>query len=173
MDQKYIIIIIAAVLLCGVAAYFLFADTTEYTRIDLGENGTSIEVPKNMKTQSNYTALGVMVLKNDNTIVVSFNSAKNGLESLIDFDTVKKTLFKNDSERNVTLKDPSIAGYTLKGEYTAAYASNNTTQDNIIVISKDKRIANHIIDSIQWKTPLKAETDIQNKTLNIIKNITS
>lgn len=172
MDQKYIIIIIAAVLLCGVAAYFLLADTTEYTRIELGENGTSIDVPKNMVTKSNYTALGVMVLKNDNTIVVSFNSAKNGLESLIDFDTVKKTLFKNDSERNITLKNPRIAGYTLQGEYTAVYASNNTTHDNIVVISKNKMIANHIIDSIQWRTMPKAETYVQNQTSNI-KNITS
>ena len=156
MDRKYIIIIIAAVLLCGAAAYFMLAGTTTYTRIELAENGTTIEVPENMVAQSNYTALGVVVLKGDNTLVVSFNDAKSGLGSLIDFDAVRSTIFKNN-ERNVTLKDPSVAGYTLKGEYTAVYASNDTTQDNIIVISKDKNIADHIIESVQWKAPAKAK----------------
>ena len=156
MNQKYIIIIIAAVLLCGAAAYFMLADTTQYTRIALAENATTIEVPENMVTQSNYTALGLLVLKNDNTLVVSFNGEKSGLGGLVDFDAIKNTIFKN-GETNVTLKDPGIAGYTLKGEYTAVYASNDTTHDNIIVVSKDKNTAGHIIESIQWKAPAEAK----------------
>lgn len=169
MNQKHIIIIAAAVILCAAAAYVLFADTTQYTRMELAENGTTIEVPDNMRAQSNYSSLGLLVLKNDNTLVVSFNNAGNGLGDLIDFDAVKDKLFKSN-ERNVTLKDPSVAGHTLKGEYTAVYASNDTTQDNIIVISKDKNVAARIIDSIQWKSAPKA---VQNNTTDFMKNVTS
>lgn len=153
MDSKYLIIGILGVvivLLCGGIAYTFFMDNTEYVTMNLVENGTTIEIPNDMKVKSNNS--GVLVLENDNTIIVSFNSANKGIAEIMAFADIKLPIFGNSESGNLTIKDPTIAGCSLSGECNAVFIGNNETHDNIIIISKNKNIANHIINSIKWHT---------------------
>ena len=152
MERKNLAIIavaVVAVLVCAALAFTMLGNG-QYHTISLTESGTTIEVPDNMVVKSNDTTFGFLVLKNDNTVVISFNSGNQALSKLIGGIDIEKTIFGNNTSRNVTLKDPSVAGYTLKGEYNAVYAGNNQTNDNIIVIGKDTDVVSHIINSIEW-----------------------
>lgn len=152
MDNKYLIIGIVLgaviVLLSGGIAYTFLIDHTEYNTINLIENGTTIEIPNDMKMKSNNN--GISVLENDNTIIISFNSANKGVGEITAFADIKIPIFGASYSGNVTIKDPTVAGCSLSGECNAVLVSNNETHDNIIVISKNKDIVNHIINSIQW-----------------------
>ena len=61
MDNKYLIIGIVLgaviVLLCGGIAYTFLIDHTEYNTINLIENGTTIEIPNDMKMKSNNNGI--------------------------------------------------------------------------------------------------------------------
>ena len=151
MNKRYLIIGILGiiiVLLCAGIVYTLFSENTEYVTINLVENGTTIEIPNDMTVKSNNS--GILVLENDDVIVISFNSADKGLGEIISFADIKTPIFGNAPNGNVTINDPTVAGCSLDGECNAVYIDNNETHDNIIVISKNKNIVNHIINSIQW-----------------------
>ena len=114
MEKNYLIAIgiIAAVLICGGLAYTMLGDG-QYHSITLAGSGTTLEVPDNMVVKTNDTNFGFLVLQNDNTLVISFNSANNVLSNLIGPVDIEKTIFGNDTDRNITVTDPSFAGYTL------------------------------------------------------------
>ena len=153
MNKQYLIIGILGiiiVLLCFGIAYTLLAEHTEYVSVNLVENGSTMEIPKDMVIKSNNSESGIVVLENDNTIVILFNSANKGLAQIMSFAEIKNPIFGSEYSGNVTLKDPTIAGCSLAGECNAVYLGNNETNDNIIVISKDKNIVDHIINSIKW-----------------------
>lgn len=162
MNKNYLIIaILAAVIavLCIGIGYVLFAEHTEYMTTTIPESGTVLEIPKDMTVKSNTS--GIIVLENDNTIVILFNSANKGLAELMAYATIKSSIFGNNGEGNITLNNPRIAACSLDGECNAFLMGNNDTHDNIIVVSKDKKIVNHIIASIKWgiKTESSENTD--------------
>lgn len=153
MNKNYLIIgVLAAVIavLCCAIGYVLLAENTQYVDMTIPESGTVIEIPNDMKVKSNDTDSGIVVLGNDNTIVVLFNSADKGLSPLMEFATIKIPFFGKVYSGNTTLENPNVEGYGLDGECNAVYIGNNDTHDNIIVISKDKNIVNHIINGIKW-----------------------
>lgn len=150
MNKKYLIIglvVVICLLCCGIA-YTLLDMNIEYDTITLVENGTTIEIPKDMVVKSNNS--GILVLENENTIVISFNSIDKGIGELISFADIKNPIFGNSPQGNVTINNPTVAGCNLAGECNAVYVGNDETHDNIIVISKNKNIVNHIINSIKW-----------------------
>ena len=154
MDKKYVIIIllvIVAILLAGLA-YMLFVPQTEYVTVNTVANGTTMEIPKDMVLKSNNNDSGITVLENDNTIVIVFNSANKNIAQIVGFSDIKNPIFGSEFDGNLTLKDPVVAGCSLDGECNAIFIGNNETHDNIIVISKDVNIVNHIINSIKWKS---------------------
>ena len=68
MNNKHLIIAILSIiilLLCGGIAYNLFGQQTEYVTVNIIENGTTIEIPKDMTLKSNNS--GIVVLENENT----------------------------------------------------------------------------------------------------------
>ena len=153
MDSKYLIIgvlcAIIAILCCGIA-YTMLSDNMQYITVNTVENGTTMEIPDDMAVKSNNTESGIVVLENDNTIVVFFNSQGKGLAQLMAFADIKNPIFGSESEGNVSITDPTIAGCSLEGKCNAVYVGNNDTHDNIIVISKSKDIVDHIVGSIKW-----------------------
>ena len=158
MNKKYLIIGILSiiiVLLCCAIGYVLLFEHTEYVTTKIGESGTTFEMPKDMTVKTNDTDNGIVVLENENTIIVLFNSANKGLAPIMSFATIKSPIFGNAYEGNVTLNNPAIAGCSLDGECNGVYIGNNDTHDNIIVISKNKNIVNHIINSIKWSITAK------------------
>ena len=163
MDTKYLIIgaLIAIILLLGGGiAYLLLAEQTEYVTVHAVENGTTMEIPDDMVIKSNNSESGIVVLENDNTIVVLFNSANKGLAQIMAFSDIKNPIFGSEFSGNVTINDPTVAGCSLTGECNALYIGNNETNDNIIVISKSKDIADHIIGSIKWIAVDSADGDV-------------
>jgi hypothetical protein len=116
----------------------------------IAESGTTIEVPDDMKLKSTNGDSGITVLENDNTIIVLFNSKDKGVGQIIGFSDIKNPIFGNEYQGDTTLKDPTVAGCHLDGECRAVYLGNNQTHDNILVISKNKDIVTHIINSIKW-----------------------
>lgn len=154
MEQKKIIIILALVAvliaICSLITYALVINQTEYTTMTIAESGTTIEVPDDMKLKSTNGDSGITVLENDNTIIVLFNSKDKGVGQIIGFSDIKNPIFGNEYQGDTTLKDPTVAGCHLNGECRAAYIGNNETHDNILIISKNKDIVTHILNSIKW-----------------------
>ena len=154
MNNKHLIIIgliIIIVILCIGIAYTMFGQQTEYITLNIVENGTTMEIPKDMKVKSINNDSGIVVLENENTIVITFNTINKSIPQIMGFANIKTPLFGNEYSGNVSITDPTVAGCSLKGECNAVYIGNNQTHDNIIVISKNKNIVDHIINSIKWK----------------------
>jgi hypothetical protein len=162
MNNKYLIIaVLAAVIvcLCGGIVYTLLSENTEYITTTIAESGTTMEIPNDMVIKSNDTGNGILVLENDNTIIVIFNSADKGLAQLMAYASLKSPIFGNSGNANLTLKNPAIAGCSLEGDCNAVIIGNNDTHDNIIVISKSKDIVSHIINSIIWSKKTATTTE--------------
>ena len=163
MNRNHIIIailcVILAVLCIGIGYTLFFAEQTEYTSMTIAESGTILDIPDDMTVKSNQS--GITVLENKNTIVVVFNTANKGLAEIMAFATIKSPIFGNSFTGNLTVNNPSIAGCSLDGECNAVYNGNNDTHDNIIIISKNKDIVDHIFSSIKWgnSTVAVAEAD--------------
>ena len=159
MDHKYIIIgllVIIVVLICGVA-YIVMSPQTEYTTVHIVENGTTMEIPKDMNIKSENNQSDIVVLENDNTIIILFNTQNKDLVQISNFAYIKNPIFGSEFSGNVTLKDPTVAGCSLKGECNGVFIGNDETHDNIIIISEDENIVNHIVNSIKWKVPSVTE----------------
>ena len=162
MNTKYLIIGVLGViivLLCLGIAYTLLQDHTEYVTANTVANGTTMEIPNTMAVKSNNTDSGIVVLKDEDTIVITFNSANKGLAQVMAFADIKLPIFGTESEGNVSITDPTIAGSSLSGQCTAVYVGSNDTNDNIIVISKKPDIVDHIIKSIKWKKASQHEEE--------------
>ncbi|MBQ2654179.1 MAG: hypothetical protein IJF83_11530 [Methanobrevibacter sp.] len=155
MERKHIIIIIGILLaifiiLCGYIGYALLTPQTTYITYNITESGTTLEIPSDMTVKSNNTESGITVLENDNTIIVIFNSADKNIGQIMSFANIKNPIFGSEYEGNTTLNDPTVAGCNLEGKCNAVYTGNDETHDNIIVISKNENIVNHIFNSIRW-----------------------
>ncbi|MCQ2738274.1 MAG: hypothetical protein MJ224_06660 [archaeon] len=170
MNKNYLIIAILSVILailCVWNGYIFFVDQTGYVSTNIGESGTVIEIPNDMIIKSNNN--GITTLENDNTIIIFFNSANKGLPELVAYETIIKPIFGNNTNGNVTINNPNIASCSLNGECNGVLIGNNKTHDNIIVISKNKDIVNHIINSIIWGNKTSSSDDIDttsNKNAN-------
>ncbi|WP_407376321.1 hypothetical protein [Methanobrevibacter sp.] len=167
MNKNYLIIgilvAVIAILCCGIG-YMFFIDHTEYVSMNIPESGTAIQIPNDMSVKSNNSETGVVVMENDNTIIVMFNSADKGLAAIMAFATIKNPIFGTQSSGNITLNNPRVEGCSLDGDCNAVFIGNNETHDNIIVISKNKGIVSHIIDSIIWGKTSTATTQSDTST---------
>jgi len=163
MDNKKIIIIvlltIILIALCSYIAYTMLTPQTNYTSLTINESGTILEIPDDMKVQSNNTYSNILVLANDNTIIVIFNSQDKNMVDAMNFASIKNPIFGSNFEGNTTIKDPTLAGSNLKGECNIIFTGNDTTHDNIIVVSSETDIVNHIINSIKWGNKTTATTE--------------
>ena len=152
MDKKTLIIILLSVILVIILAaigYILPAGHTEYVSETISESQTSFEMPKDMTVKSNNSDSGIVVYENDNTIIVVFNSQDKGVAQIMAFANIKNPIFGNEFSGNLTMNNPVISGCSLDGECNAVFIGNNDTHDNIIVISKNKDIVNHIINVVK------------------------
>ena len=161
MNKNYLIIGILAVViiaLCCAIGYVLLTPQTNYITTTIAESGTVMEIPDDMKVVSNNS--GITTLEDENTIVIVFNSQGKGISELMTYATVKNPIFGNNYNGNLSIDNPNIDGCSLDGKCNAVLIGNNQTHDNIIVISKNPDIVNHIINSIQWgnKTTATAES---------------
>ena len=170
MNKNYLIIILSIIilaLLCVGIGYMFFVDQTKYVSTNIGESGTVLEIPDDMIIKSNNS--GITALENDNTIIIFFNSANKGLPESVAYGTIKNPIFGNNANGNVTINNPNIASCSLDGKCNGVLIGNDDTHDNVIVISKNKDIVNHIINSIIWGNKTSSSDDIDttsNKNTN-------
>ena len=151
MESKYLItIIIVAICACVIVGSVLgfFTNNVEYVTVNTVPNGTTMELPADMTIKSNNS--GVTVMSDEDTIVICFNSRGKDIASIMAFSNIKSPIFGNAFNGNTTITNPTVGGEHIDGDCYAWYDGNNETNDNIIVISKNKNVFDHITSHINW-----------------------
>ena len=164
METKKIIIIgILLIIICALAGALigLVSHNTQYERVEIVPNGTSIEIPDDAKYLGNTS--GVKFWNWSNGALVSYNSHEGNniieLSGALGFYAIKELVRTGNAE---TIEGVTI--YELTGEqlsdvniqnkhdkFYCVHLSNNTTHDNIVICCKNKNILMHIVASIQYK----------------------
>ncbi|WP_295723498.1 hypothetical protein [uncultured Methanobrevibacter sp.] len=160
MESKYLIaILIVAICACVIVGSVLgfFTNNVEYTTVNTVPNGTAIQLPADMTIKSNNS--GIIVLSDEDTIVICYNSAGKDMASLMAFSNIKSPIFGNAFSGNTTITNPTVGGEHIDGDCYAWYNGNNETHDNILVISKNKNVFDYIISHINWISVNNDNTD--------------
>ena len=168
MEKKHLIIIIALsiiiLVLCG--ALFSVLTQTEYERIEVVPNGTSMELPTNNLTNySDVPENGFKIWSFEQGGITSFNTKEvkaryHGTnfyteKGLDEFNAVTDTILNYYEEQE------NIDGYIVyiidgetigtDGKIYAIIDSNEQTGDNIVITTNNKDITLHIAKSIDYK----------------------
>lgn len=175
--KKLIIIGILLIIICILAGAIigLVTQNTQYERIEIVPNGTSIDIPKN---NANYLGdtYGVKFWNWTDGVLVSYNSQEGNnrveLTGALGFYAIKELVKTGNAE---TIEGITI--YELTGEqlskfnmtknndkFYCVHLVNDTTHDNIIICCKDKNILTHMVKSIQYKTSNSTNTTNLNVT---------
>ena len=166
----------------------IVTDTTEYERIEIVPNGTSIEIPD---SQEASVGEEVKFWNWSDGALITYNSLEDSnateISSALGFYEIKE-LFKQGSSENIngttvhTLDGAKLINHiNVKGDgtYYCVYLINGTTKDNIIICCSDEDVLMHMVNSVQYKknsTVTEAEiTDnvTVNETETITANVTS
>ncbi|WP_407380652.1 hypothetical protein [Methanobrevibacter sp.] len=185
MDRKIIIIgIILLIIAAGVI--FVMLTTVNYERIDITPNGTTIEVPAN-ETKYVKNIEGAKIWNWNNGILVTYNSHEDpnfiqvtelgftALNELIksgekqEIDGVTCYVLNADELLEIHLFDVIKVNYN--GKFYCIPLSNETTQDNILILCNDRDIAVHMAKSIVYKNVYPDNNDLAD-TLSTLENIT-
>ena len=190
MDTKKLIIIaVSAVIICIIAGTLIgmMNSTVNYERIEITENGTSIEIPTDNASyigEINNTGAKLWTFKQGT--LTTFNSAEasnarglNGLGGALGIKEIKDMVI-NHFEKKETIDGFTV--YTLDGQTMdiegrdkiyVIETGNDTTHDNIIIATDNKDVTLHMAKSIQYKNPnIKNDTNNDTDSLNLNKTHT-
>ena len=185
VNKKFIIIgIILLIIVAGII--FVMLTTVDYERIEITPNGTSIEVPANQtKYKGDYE--GAKIWNWNNGILITYNSHAD--ENLI---KVTELGFNGVNEIIKKGEEQNIDGYTCyvinaddllqirifdiikvnyNGKFYCIPLSNETTHDNILICCKDKDMAVHMAQSVQYKNVYPENTKLDN-AVSTVENLT-
>ena len=186
MDNKKIIIIGIIILIIAAAIILIMLTSVNYEKIEITPNGTSIDVPSN-KTKYDGEIESAKIWNWDNGILVTYNSHKdknivkvselgfNTLNELIkngekqDIDNFTCYVINADELLEIHIFD--IIKVNYNGKFYCIPLSNETTGDNIMICCKDRGMAVHMAQSIQYKNVYPNTTDLDN-TISTVKNLT-
>ncbi len=178
--KKLIIIGVLLIIICILAGAIigLVTQNTQYERIEITPNGTSIEIPTDNATyagEMNKTGAKMWTFKQGSLTTYNSQEATNarGLYSLGGALGIKeiKDMVLNHFEKKETIDGYTV--YTLDGETMdipgrdkvyVIETGNDTTHDNIIIATDNKDITLHIAKSIQYKTSNSTNTTNLNVT---------
>lgn len=163
MKKKYIItilIIILIILIATISIYVIYTNNIEYKNIKLSES-CSIDIPKTNqilnKTIDNMTIYNDT---NNKICVLYYNSYDSGLAESIGnglaykeyFESYKKgaTDITNEESKFVNKSNNDSVWYNKNNKYYMASVGNSTTHDNILIISENKKILEHMLSSIKY-----------------------
>lgn len=183
METKKLIIIGALVIIICVllgALFGILSQNTQYERIEITPNGTSMEIPTDNATYAgeiNNTGAKLWTFKQGTLTTYNSEEAANarGLYSLGGALGIKeiKDMVLNHFEKKETIEGYTV--YTLDGDTMdipgrdkvyVIETGNDTTHDNIIIATDNKDITLHIAKSIQYKTSNSTNTTNLNVTNN-------
>lgn len=185
MNNKKIIVIgiIACILILAIAVMLI--SSTNYERIEITPNGTSIDVPVN-KTDYLGEFEGIKVWNLDNGALITYNDHE-GINSFqlsdLSFNAINEIIKKGEMQNidgftcyvlnadellEIHLFD--IIKVNYNGKLYFIPLNNETTQDNIIIFSNDKDMTLHMAKSVQYKNvyPNSASSDNSNITIEKI-----
>lgn len=162
MNKKRIIgiLIILIVIVAAVGLYIFYNNDVEYNNVQLSDT-CSIEMPVSNnitnKTIENMTALNDTEHK---VSILYYNSYDSGLAESVAKAVVYDTYFEsyktgaiditqNESQYVNKANNDSI-WYNKEDNYYMASVGNSTTHDNLLVISENKDIIEHILGSIRY-----------------------
>ena len=156
MDTKKIIIIALTIILVSIiaiGAYFYTSDTgLEYQTINLTST-CSIDIPVSDNITNKTYADNIMILNDtqNDVLIASYNSADGSLSSLITDATQLAALrdsYKINSEQ-LTIANETVWFNEATGYYMA-FLGNDTTHDNILIVTKDNETLEHMIKSVKY-----------------------
>jgi len=189
MNNKKIIMIIGIVacILIIATAIIMIVNTQNYDRIEITPNGTSIDVPAN-QTKYMGDVEGIKFWKWNDGALATHNSRENSYDIInltgSGFNTMSD-LVKNGEVENVD----GITCYVLNadelleihvfdfikvnynGKFYCIPLNNETSHDNILILSKDKDIAVHMAKSVEYKN-VYPDTNKLDDAKSTINNIT-
>lgn len=184
MDNKKIIIGIILIIIAA-SVIFVILTSTNYERIEITPNGTSIEVPYNQtKYDGDYES--AKIWNWNNGILVTYNSHedKNLIKvTEMGFNTLNDVI-KNGEKQNIDgltcyvinadelleIHIFDIIKVNYNGKFYCIPLSNETTHDNILICCNDKDMAVHMAKSVVYKN-VYPETDLDN-ALSAVETLT-
>ena len=152
MNKKRIIgiLIILIVIVAAVGLYLFYNNDVEYNNVQLSDT-CNIEMP----VSNNITNKTI-----ENMTALNYNSYDSGLAESVAKAVVYDTYFEsyktgaiditqNESQYVNKANNDSI-WYNKEDNYYMASVGNSTTHDNLLVISENKDIIEHILGSIRY-----------------------
>ena len=178
MEKKNLIIIIALaiiiLILCG--ALFGVLSQTEYEKIEVVANGTTMEVPTNNLTDlGDALGDGCKIWTFEQGGIVSFNTieaentkdASSYQDGIDEFKEVVDPIINNYEEKEnidgytvYTMKGETL-GHPDEGTLYVIMCENQGTGDNVVIMTDNKDITLHIAKSVEFKKgdiPIKTTT---------------
>lgn len=187
MDNKKIIIIGIIVLIILAGVIIIMLTSVNYEKIEITPNGTTIDVPAN-QTRFRGEFEGIKLWNWDHGALVTCNSHEgSGIIRLtgISFDSLNDLIKNNGRMENIDgLKCYEINADDLlevhifdfiklnyKGKLYCIPLNNETTYDNIIIFCKEKDVAVHMAQSVEYKKVYSNNTTLD-KAIFTVNNIT-
>ena len=186
MDNKKLIIIGIIVLIIAAGIILVMLTSTNYERIEITPNGTSIEVPFN-KTEYDGEIESVKIWNWDKGILITYNSHED--ENLIKItelgfnattELIKKaekqeidglTCYVINADELLEIHVFDIIKVNYNGKFYCIPLSNETTHDNILICCNDQNQAIHMAKSVQYKNVYPDNSNLDN-TISTVKNLT-
>ncbi len=182
------IVIGIVILIIAVAGIIFFVSSSQqYERIDITPNGTSIEVPYNKTTyEGEFESAkvwdwdeGMLITYNSNADKNYLKVTKMGFESLNELikssgekqDFGGQTGYVIDADKLLEIHLFDMIKVNYKGKFYCIQLSNNTTHDNILICCKDKDMAIHMSQSVEYKNVYKNKTTDIEDTIEAVDNI--
>lgn len=155
--KNVLLIIIILICITGIGSYIFLNSSPQYKNITM--NGVTIEVPNGNTTVSNQTPhYSIYNDTNNNVQIIVFDSEDSGFKDIAEMTSFAAIRDVNQVGSQIQSKDNISYNYsdTLK-QYTYLC---NFTHKNVLIITKDEKVMQHIIKS------LKVDNTVNNTTSN-------
>ncbi|OWT32558.1 hypothetical protein BGI41_07045 [Methanobrevibacter sp. 87.7] len=156
MDKKLltsIIIIIIIAIIAGVTAFVYFSNpNVQYTNVELSPSCT-IDIPVSNNLVNNTIGDNISQINDtqNDFFIMYYNSNSGNLSSSLG-DGVKlaaiRDSYKIGAEQE-TINNETV-WYNKDTKYYMTFLGNDTTHDNILIVTKNKNILTHVMTSIKY-----------------------
>ncbi|AMK15047.1 hypothetical protein [Methanobrevibacter olleyae] len=150
MDFRRLSVIMIVVVVVLAASFFLlnFDDSVAYNRVGL-TNTSSIEMPISDESTNNVISGGINIINDTqhDLVLMYFNSEQGNQVAAVELEYIRNSYVKNSVEEK--LANQTVWHNEENGTYMA-FIGNYITHDNILIISKDPEILEHMISSAKY-----------------------
>ncbi len=185
MDNRKIFIIVILLLIIVGIIVIILTSSVNYERINITPNGTSMDVPADV-TRYRGEFEGVKIWTWDKGALVTYNSHQEGINlNGISFNLIKEVIKSGEIEKidNFTcyvinadelleIHVFDIIKVNYNGKFYCIPLENGTSHDNIIICSKDKDVALHMAQSVEYKNVYPNSTNLDD-AVSTVENITN